>query len=192
MRSVKCLTLVALLFASASEAKTAKSALRVGGSIWQESMNSKNAAGEAPMRTESKGLGTEIGRYILMKKNPAWDYFYGFNLGFGILRGKVTAPTATEEIKNQSWLMAGISPGVSRRSSKFSRITFSVPIQYRMIEWAFDEETTLEVTPRSNYSVGGALSFENQVTEKGYIQVMLTRHHQWDFVAWTLSWNHLF
>jgi len=160
--------------------------------MWQEKIDATNASGEGEMRFQFQGIRLGGALVKPFQKKFRWLQYYGAELAFGQATGKGTTTTFNSELEDQLWLSGTVNPGIMYRTTALSDIGFMLPLSFRTVSWAKDENTMLTVDRESTISLGMTLAFVTRFSLKSSMLISVTHHHMWDSTVWALGWQHDF
>ena len=164
--------------------------LTIGFITWQEGIKATRIPDSAIMTTQSLGLRGSYA-YNRFYSGP-WRYHHSVDVAFGTLKGKGGIPSIQDEIKNQIWMMATLSPGLIVRTSPVSELGLSVPLSYRYIRWQFEPGTNFSMDKGSSFSAGLAGLFGLRFSPRSGIEFTVQHQHMWSTVMWTASYVYVY
>lgn len=162
----------------------------VGLLLWQEAVELKRPGSTAKMQTQFKGLNFQ-GAYNRTRSNSYWQEYYGFELGYGTLKGQGDQPAITDRLDNQSWILLTLKPGLIYRTSPVSRVGIMLPVVYRKIQWNFNPGSGLEAGDKA-FSVGVGFHYVQRVSKDSSVDFALTHQKMWATNLWSAAWNYEF
>jgi hypothetical protein len=164
--------------------------LTIGFITWQESIKAMRPPDSTQMQTQS--LGTRISYAYNRFYSGAWRYHHSVDFAFGTLKGKGGISKIQDEIKNQLWAMATLSPGLIYRTSPVSELGLGLPLSYRFIQWKFESGSNFSMDKGSSFSAGIAGLFGLRFNPKSGIEFMVQHQHMWNAVIWTASYTYVY
>lgn len=173
------------------KARKSTTQLRLGMGMWQETIDLKTSLAESKMQAQSTGFLANIARNVPIT-NSRWAFNYSFDAGLGMIKGKGNNLSVPDELKNQFWMLAGLSAGFMYRTSPVAEIGFAVPAYYRVINWQLASGSDLDVGRDSSYSVGAGGVYVARLNESSAIHLAVTHQYLWNATLWTAFWQHEF
>jgi hypothetical protein len=171
-------------------ARRAYNDLTIGLITWQEGIKATRPPDSTIMTTQSLGMRVSYA-YNRFYSGP-WRYHHEANFAFGTLKGKGGLSSIQDEIKNQIWMMATLSPGLIVRTSPVSELGLSVPLSYRFIHWQFESGTNFTMDKGSSFSAGLAGLFGLRFNPRSGIEFTVQHQHMWNAVMWTASYVYVY
>lgn len=162
--------------------------VRPGFAFWQETMNLRNGSDTAQMTTQSEGIVVDVG-YVITPYRSRWRQIYGLEFGNGRVKGKGNTLNIPDELRGQTWILAGASASLMYRSSAFSEIGLIAPFQYRKISWAVKSDSTLDPDRDTSFSAGLGLAFLTRFNKRQGLHFAMIRHFGWDATMWQAAWQ---
>lgn len=183
--------------AGASKAKTKKvkkarksaTQLRLGMGLWQETIDLNTSFAESKMVAQSMGFLTNIARNVPFR-NSRWAFNYSLDAGVGTIKGKGNNDNVPDELKNQLWLLAGVSAGFMYRTSPSAEIGFTFPAYYRAINWELQKDSDFDAERDSSFSVGAGGVYVARLNKSSAINLAVTHQYLWDATMWTAFWQY--
>ena len=140
------------------------------------------------MQTQSEGVLVDVG-YVITPYRSRWRQIYGFEFGNGRVKGKGNTVQIPDELRGQTWIIAGASASLMYRSSQFSEIGVIAPFNYRTISWAIKSDSQLNPDKDSSFSIGFGLAYLARFDKRQGIHFAMLRHFGWDATVWTAGYQ---
>lgn len=166
--------------------------LEVGYIYWQETIGLKSQGNSATMRTQSQGLMAQVNWQHFLNKKSRWYPIYGGEIAMGSIKGKGNTAAIADELKGQSWILAGGHAGMIYRSTAVSNFGLTVPINYRLINWKLQSDSSLDPDRDNSFSFGLRGIFEVRISPRSWGQFQLTQQHSWTATQFAMNWKWLF
>jgi hypothetical protein len=162
--------------------------VRPGLAFWQENIDLRSGMDSAQMQSQSEGILVDVA-YVITPYRSRWRQIYGFEFGNGRVKGKGNTLSIPDELRGQTWLIAGASASVMYRSSLYSEFGLIAPFNYRTISWALKSDSTLDPDKDTSFSVGLGLAYLIRFDRRQGIHFAMIRHFGWDATMWTASYQ---
>lgn len=162
--------------------------VRPGLAFWQESIDLRSGADSARMQTQSEGILVDVA-YAITPYRSRWRQIYGFEFGNGRVKGKGNTLNIPDELRGQTWIIAGASASLMYRSSLYSEFGLIAPFNYRSITWALKSGSTLDPDKDTSFSIGLGAAYLVRFDRRQGIHFAMIRHFGWDATMWTASYQ---
>lgn len=162
--------------------------IRPALAFWQETINLRNGADTAQMNSQSEGIVVDLG-YSITPYRSRWRQIYGLEFGNGRVKGKGNTLNIPDELRGQTWVLAGASASLMYRSSAFSEIGLLAPFQYRKISWAIKSDSQLDPDRDTSFSAGLGFAYLARFDRRGGLYFAMIRHFGWDATMWQAAWQ---
>jgi hypothetical protein len=162
--------------------------VRPGLAFWQENINLRSGADTAQMQSQSEGLLVDVA-YVITPYRSRWRQIYGLEFGNGRVKGKGNTASIPDELRGQTWIIAGASASLMYRSSLYSEFGLIAPFNYRAISWALQSSSTLDPDKDTSFSAGLGLAYLVRFGRRQGVHFAMIRHFGWDATMWAASYQ---
>jgi hypothetical protein len=163
---------------------TAKfSDFELGAMTWQEDIQAHRSIFNTPITMQFVGLKGDYSYNHFF--TPTWRYHHTVEFAFGNVKGQGTIPQIGDVLRDQAWLMAGVSPGLMWRTSPRSELGFGLPLLYRYIYWHIQKDSGFAIDRGSSVSVGVSAMYVVRFTTRHSLHIEVAQQHMWNAVIWS-------
>lgn len=153
---------------------------------WHESIDLKQDTSTSKMLSQIKSLMFAYD-FNLSRPGSLWHYWFGIDVGAGLLKGKGAGPLL-DQFNDQPMILAAARLGMVYRSSPAARVGIFIPATYRQIQWAYDKGSSIKAADQP-FSAGVGLVYQLRLTKKIALQSTLVRQHMWNANIWGVGLN---
>jgi len=162
----------------------------IGAMTWQEDVNAHRSIYSTPITMQFVGLKGDYSYNHFF--SPNWRYHHTAEFAFGNTKGQGSIPQIGDVLRDQTWLMAGVSPGLMWRTNPRSELGFGLPIVYRYIYWHIQKDSGFSIDKGTSFSVGVSATYVVRFTSRHSVHVSVEQQHMWNTVIWSGGFDWIF
>ena len=168
-----------------------RSSLRMVASLSNERFLAKRDSTTANINMQFYGYGLSY-TYNSPMSNPRFRWAYTFGATLGLAKGKARETGILDELRNQPFVIANFTPGISWRTTAESEVVLGVPIVFRYIAWQINKASGLIMNKDQSYSAGGSLTYINYFTKRAQLIADVSHQVLWSATTWSVGLGYLF